>query len=95
LKCIISSLTHPKDLFGDMRTKNNNIDLAKKIRKERKRKENKKKKIEKRPAFSVELLCHTEVFSPLIQLTSYDELTYSSTLSCICHLSDFFCKLIP
>ena len=47
-----------------MRTKNNNIDLAKKIRKERKRKEKKKKEIERRPAFSVELLCHTKVFSP-------------------------------
>ena len=95
MKCIISSLTHPRDLFGDMRTKNNNIDLAKKIRKERNRKEKKKKETERRPAFSVELLCHTEVFSPLIQLTGYDELTYSSTLSSICHLSDFFCKLIP
>ena len=51
MKCIISSLKHPKDLFGDMRTKNNNIDLAKKIRKERKRKEKKKKEDRKKACF--------------------------------------------
>jgi len=34
-----------------MRTKNNNIDLAKKIRKERKRKENKKKEDRKKACF--------------------------------------------